>query len=163
MNDQPTSRDPGDGTELHRRDFLNEIVAAAFGIAGVGALVVTGQYLSPNALYEPPATFRAGAPDLYPIDSVTYITDQQVYIVHKPEGFYAVSAVCTHLGCITQWNPEADIIACPCHGSKFQSDGRKIEGPAPRSLFLWAISLTPNGDLFVNKNEVRQYGQALKV
>ena len=49
-------------------------------------------------LFEPSTTFRAGNPDLYPVNSVTFLQDQQVYIVRTPEGFYAVSAVCTHLG-----------------------------------------------------------------
>lgn len=151
-----------DAVDMSRRDFFNEIVASAFGIAAVGSLAVTYQYLSPNALFEPPLVFRAGTPDLYPVDSVTYIADQEVYIVHKQEGFYAVSAICTHLGCITKWNPDANMIACPCHGSKFQPDGIKIEGPAPSPLVHWAIALEPNGDLLVDKTEPVQYGNALK-
>jgi cytochrome b6-f complex iron-sulfur subunit len=149
--------------DINRRDFFSEVVAAAFGIAGLGSVAVTYQYLSPNALFEPPLMFRAGTPDLYPLNSVTYIADQQVYIVHEQEGFYAVSAVCTHLGCITKWNPDADMIACPCHGSKFRSDGTKIEGPAPRPLVHWSIALAANGDLMVDKTEPAKNGQALKV
>lgn len=154
---------PGSGGEISRRDFLNEVAAGAFGIAGLGAVVVTYKYLSPNALFEPPMTFHAGNPDLYPINSVTYLQDQQVYIVRTADGFYAVSAVCTHLGCITQWKPEASTIACPCHGSKFKSDGTKIEGPAPRSLPHFAITVAADGGLVVDKMETVKAGQALKV
>jgi cytochrome b6-f complex iron-sulfur subunit len=147
---------------LSRRDFLNEISGSALGIAGLGAVVVTIRYLSPNTLFEPPMTFRAGSPDLYPVNSVTYIQDQQVYIVRTPEGFHAVSAVCTHLGCITQWKPDVELIACPCHGSKFKPDGSKLEGPAPRSLPHFAISITPDGQLSVDKLETVKEGQPLK-
>jgi cytochrome b6-f complex iron-sulfur subunit len=147
---------------ISRRDFLNEVTAGALGIAGLGALVVTYRYLSPNALFEPSTTFRAGNPDLYPVNSVTFNQDQQVYIVRTQEGFYAVSAVCTHLGCITQWKPDANLIACPCHGSKFKSDGTKVEGPAPRSLPHFAITLTPDGELLVDKLETIKPEQALK-
>ena len=146
-----------------RREFLNEIAASALGIAGLGSLVVTYEYLSPNVLFEPPTTFRAGAPDLYPLNSVTFLQDQQVYIVRTAQGFYAVSAVCTHLGCITQWKPELDQIACPCHGSKFKRDGTKIEGPAPAPLPHFAISLTADGELLVDKLEIVRADQALKV
>jgi cytochrome b6-f complex iron-sulfur subunit len=163
MHDHTITRDLDGTAGIDRRDFFNEIVASAFGIAGLGSLILTYQYLSPNALFEPSLIFHAGAPDLYPINSVTYIAEQEVYIVHIPEGFYAVSAICTHLGCITQWAPEANMIACPCHGSKFQSDGTKIEGPAPAPLLHWAITLTQSGDLLVNKTETVRYGQALKV
>jgi len=152
---------PGAG-EMPRRDFFNQIAAGALGIAGLGAAVVTYRYLSPNVLFEPPTTFRAGNPDLYPVNSVTYIQDQQVYIVRSNDGFYAVSAVCTHLGCITQWKPEVNQIACPCHGSKFKSDGSKVEGPAPRPLPHYSLTLAPNGELVVDKLETVKPDQVLK-
>jgi cytochrome b6-f complex iron-sulfur subunit len=154
---------PQEKGEMNRRDFFNEITAGALGIAGLGALAVTFQYLSPNALFEPSTTFRAGLPDLYPANSVTFLQDQQVYIVRTADGFYAVSAVCTHLGCITQWRPEANLIACPCHGSKFKIDGTKIEGPAPSPLPHFSITLTGDGELLVNKLETIKSGQVLKV
>ena len=155
---------PGGGAKLvtTRRQFLNEAAAGALGIAGLGSLMVTYGYLSPNVLFEPPTTFRAGSPDLYPPDSVTFLEDQQVYVVRTENGFYAVSAVCTHLGCVTQWKPELGMIACPCHGSKFKPDGTKIEGPAPRPLPHFAVSLTPDGELQVDKLEIINPGQALK-
>ncbi len=148
---------------ISRRDFFNEVALGALGIAGLGAAVVTYRYLSPNVLFEPSMSFRAGSPDLFPLNSVTYVQDQQVYIVRTTEGFYAVSAVCTHLGCITQWKPEAEMIACPCHGSKFRAEGTKIEGPAPRSLPHFSITLTADGELRVDKLEVVKPSQALKV
>ncbi len=148
---------------VSRRDFFNEVGMGALGIAGLGAGVVTYRYLSPNVLFEPSPSFRAGNPDLYPVNSVTYLQDQQVYIVRTEQGFYAVSAVCTHLGCITQWKPEASQIACPCHGSKFRSDGTKIEGPAPRPLPHFSITLTADGGLTVNKFEIVKASQVLRV
>ena len=149
--------------EITRRDFLNEITLGALGIAGLGSVAVTYQFFSPNVLFEPPTSFRAGNPDLYPVHSVTFLQDQQVYIVRMPEGFYAVSAVCTHLGCVTQWKPDAEMIACPCHGSKFKSDGTKIEGPAARPLPHFAISLTADGELLVDKLQNIRPGEVLKV
>jgi cytochrome b6-f complex iron-sulfur subunit len=149
--------------DVSRRDFLNEIAFSALGIAGVGSAVVTYRYLSPNVLFEPPTKFRAGSPDLYPVNSVTYLPEQQVYVVRTGEGFYAVSAVCTHLGCITQWKPESNLIACPCHGSKFKPDGVKIEGPAPRPLPHFLVTLTLDGELQVDKLENVKPSQVLKV
>lgn len=156
-------RPPSEGNGVSRRDFLNEITMGALGIAGLGSVAVTYQYFSPNVLFEPSTTFRAGNPDLYPLHSVTFLQDQQVYIVRMPEGFYAVSAVCTHLGCVTQWKPDANMIACPCHGSKFKPDGTKIEGPAPRPLPHFAISLTADGELLVDKLQVIKPSQVLRV
>jgi cytochrome b6-f complex iron-sulfur subunit len=169
MNSMDTSAEPktpgpiAQQDELNRRDFLGDTAAAALGITGLGATIVTVQYLSPNVLFEPPTRFRVGTSDDYPVNSVTYIRDQQVYIVRGSQGFYAVSAVCTHLGCITEWRPEDQVIACPCHGSKFEKDGSKLSGPAPRPLPHFAIRQTPDGELIVDKLEIVKSTEVLKV
>ncbi len=120
------------GRARNRRDFLNEIALARWALPPWGASGVTGRYLSPNVLFEPPTRFRAGAPDSYPVNSVTFIPGPVVYIVRSQQGIWALSAICTHLGCITQWKPEADMIACPCHGSKFTKDGHQDRGAGAR-------------------------------
>jgi Rieske Fe-S protein len=159
----PENREPKESAGVTRRDFLNEVTAGALGITGLGAVAVTYQYFLPNVLFEPPTTFRAGNPDQFPANSVTFFQEQQVYIVRTAGGFYAVSAVCTHLGCITQWKPEDNLIECPCHGSKFKSDGTKVAGPAPRPLPHFLISLSPEGELIVNKLETVNRDQILRV
>jgi len=56
--------------------------------------------------------------------------------VHRDEqgALHAVSAVCTHLGCIVAWNGAEHSWDCPCHGSRFDPDGAVIEPPATRAL-----------------------------
>lgn len=153
---------PEGAAGVSRRDFLSEITLGALGVAGLGAGALTYQYFSPNVLFEPATTFRAGNPNLYPLNSVTFLQDQQVYIVRANGGFYAVSAVCTHLGCVTQWKAEANMIACPCHGSKFTPEGKKIAGPAPRPLPHYSITLTSDGELLVDKLQTIKNDQGLK-
>lgn len=160
--DAANSGAPGTVQGVSRRDFLSEITLGALGIAGLGAGALTYQYFSPNVLFEPATTFRAGDPDLYPMNSVTFLQDQQVYVVRTTDGFYAVSAVCTHLGCVTQWKAEANVIACPCHGSKFTPEGKKVEGPAPRPLPHYSITLTADGELLVDKLQTIKADQVLK-
>jgi glycine/D-amino acid oxidase-like deaminating enzyme/nitrite reductase/ring-hydroxylating ferredoxin subunit len=47
---------------------------------------------------------------------------------------HAVSAVCTHLGCQVQWNGAERSWDCPCHGSRFDTDGTVLQGPATAPL-----------------------------
>jgi glycine/D-amino acid oxidase-like deaminating enzyme/nitrite reductase/ring-hydroxylating ferredoxin subunit len=46
----------------------------------------------------------------------------------------AVSAVCTHMGCLVRWNGAERSWDCPCHGSRFDTSGRVLDGPASRDL-----------------------------
>ena len=153
----------GSGRVLPRRDFLNEISAAALGITGLGGAVVSMNYISPNVLFEPPSRFRVGMPEDYPVNSVSFLREQQIYIVRTAEGFTALSAVCTHLGCITEWRADDNLIACPCHGSKFNREGMKVAGPAPRPLPHLSVQLAPDGQIVVDKLNTVPVNQVLKV
>lgn len=56
-------------------------------------------------------------------------------MVRKQGGDLVVlSAVCTHLGCIVQWEKEKQDFLCPCHGGRFSPEGAVISGPPPKSL-----------------------------
>ena len=65
----------------------------------------------------------------------------KLWLVRTDAGMLAIYKVCTHLGCLYKWVPTNFRFECPCHGSKFQLDGTYIEGPAPRSLDRFAITL----------------------
>ncbi len=135
-----------------RREAFVKLGLGSLAIAGAGAAVSGYEFLSPNVLYEPSPVVNAGKPDRYPQSSVTADSQNGIYIIHGPEGFYALSAVCTHLGCLTSWSPEQGRIACPCHGSKFNTEGVKIDGPAPRPLPWLRVWVSDEGDLLVDRS-----------
>lgn len=138
--------------ECSRRKFTTAGLGA-IGVAAAGSAAFGYQFLSPNALYEPSPIVDAGNPDRYPPDSVTPDLQAGIYIVHKQEGIYALSAVCTHLGCLTAWKPELGIIACPCHGSKFHIDGVRFDGPAPKPLPWLKTWVDDDGNLQIDRSE----------
>jgi cytochrome b6-f complex iron-sulfur subunit len=83
------------------------------------------------------------------VNSITADYARKVYIVRTEVGLFALSAVCSHLGCITRHVEEEGAIFCPCHGSKFAKDGSLLVGPAPRGLRRVAIQLE-DGELIVD-------------
>ena len=122
------------GGTFDRRQFFVKLGLGSLSIAAAGTAVFAYQFLSPNVLYEPSPIVNAGKPESYPIDSVTLDVNTGIYLIHAKEGFFALGAVCTHLGCLTAWKPELGIVACPCHGSKFTRDSSQCvrEWPASR-------------------------------
>jgi len=157
-------RDQQPGTdEFDRRAFFVKLGLGSLSIATAGTAVFGFQFLSPNVLYEPSPIVNAGKPESYPLDSVTLDVNSGIYIIHSKEGFFSLSAVCTHLGCLTAWKPELGIIACPCHGSKFERTGQKIEGPAPRPLPWYRVWLSDDGDLMVDRSATVRPMQFVRV
>jgi glycine/D-amino acid oxidase-like deaminating enzyme/nitrite reductase/ring-hydroxylating ferredoxin subunit len=59
----------------------------------------------------------------------------KVAVYRDPMGvFVELSATCTHLGCIVEWNTSEKSWDCPCHGSRFAPDGHVLNGPAKKPL-----------------------------
>src|SRR5262245_45008887 len=56
------------------------------------------------------------------------------WLVRDSAGVRAFSTVCPHLGCGIDWNETTRKFDCPCHGSVFGSDGKRITGPSPRDM-----------------------------
>ncbi len=60
------------------------------------------------------------------------VLDESVYLRKNGESIEAVSAICTHTGCLVQ--RVSNGFGCPCHKSDFDEDGKPTSGPAPRPL-----------------------------
>ena len=70
--------------------------------------------------------------ELKPGDSAIVDAEGETFAAWRaPDGeLFAVSSVCTHVGCKVHWNSMETSWDCPCHGSRFRPDGTVIEGPA---------------------------------
>lgn len=136
---------------MNRRKFIWNLGFGSIAISIGGASVLSLQYLKPNVLYEIPTRFKIGKPDDFQPGSITLNIERKVYIVRKKEGsFYALSSICTHLGCVTNYSSAEKNIACPCHGSIFDLEGIVLSGPAPKSLKRVLIEQDERGVLMVD-------------
>jgi cytochrome b6-f complex iron-sulfur subunit len=146
---------------LSRRLFLWSLPVAwtAFAAAVASGLIATARSLFPNVLFEPPQSFKAGFPSEYNVGEVDVRWKDAfgVWLVRIPEGFYALIAVCTHLGCSPNWLAAENKFKCPCHGSGFYMSGMNFEGPAPRPLERARIVLADDGQILVDKSVKFQY------
>lgn len=127
-------RAPTPRQELSRRAMLGRVTGGAVGVVCLGSLVTLERFMRPNVLFEPPTKFRVGRPEELPVGKVKFLEQQKLYVAHSDAGFYAMSAECTHLGCMTRYLEDEQKIVCPCHGSKFDTEGVVRGGPAPRPL-----------------------------
>ena len=140
-----------DRIDLQRR---RAFAVGCFGIgaATAGFLAATFRFLVPNVLYEASRRFDIGSPAEFPSGSATFLPDRHLYVFNSAEGFFAVSSECTHLGCNVKHM--ASGFECPCHGSRFDENGRVVQGPAPRPLAWYAISLSPREQLIVDLDQI---------
>ena len=150
--DKPPSDDPGIW-RISRRNFFSVAGWASFFVFIATSTIATLRMMFPRILYEPPSAFKAGFPADYIIGEISekYKDDYRVWIVREADGFYALSAICTHLGCTPRWlSPEVKF-KCPCHGSGFRQSGVNFEGPAPRPLERLKITLADDGQILVDR------------
>jgi len=139
-----------------RRDVFT---AAGWGavLAYLGTVLLAfTRFMFPRVLFEPNPVFEAGPPESYLVGIVDerFKNEKRVWIVRTEEGFYALLAICTHLGCTPNWLKAEDKFKCPCHGSGFKRDGANFEGPAPRPLDRVKIVRTPEGNLVVDRSVI---------
>jgi len=151
------SKDNPQSPTTTRRGFISWVSVAwvAFGASMLAAGTATARFMFPNVLFEPPPTFTAGRPEEFQAGIVDerWKESQGVWLVRDQEGIYALSTICTHLGCTPNWLSSEQKFKCPCHGSGFYITGINFEGPAPRPLERYAISLAEDGQVLVDKRQ----------
>ena len=142
-----------------RRNLLTGglgVAAAAAGVAlgvGVDRVAVNGGQmpwhtdLVPSGVWQPVALV-----DAVPLGGVVrFTTDSLVgYVRHTPQGFVALSASCTHMGCLVNWNGAARTFDCPCHGGRFLETGQAApSSPVAYRPLPTIHTKTENGQIFV--------------
>jgi len=154
-----TARSRLDPEPLPRRDLLG--LASLWAAAATVFFATIGMLRLPKAavLSSPSRKFRVTLPESLAAGVPFLPPGRSVALFRDGDGVYAVSTVCTHLGCIVKPNPEG--FECPCHGSRFAADGSVRKGPAPRAL-PWLKVSGQAAAYLVDEGEVVAAGTKVK-
>ncbi len=137
---QPKSRlDP---EPIPRRDWLG--LASLWSAASALLFGFVGALRLPKAavVAAPSKSFKLALPESLPAGEALVPPGRAVAVYRDAEGVYALSMICTHLGCVVKPNPEG--FECPCHGSRFSLTGGVVKGPAPRALPWLQVKIAGN-------------------
>ena len=132
-------------------------------LLGFSALATAGGVLTPIIAYlwPPKQASAAGggrvavaATEELPVGTgeVYSVYNKPVIVIHTADGYKALSATCTHLGCILFWNEQRAVIACPCHEAYFNTNGVVISGPPPSPLDEFRVQVE-DGQIYVEGGE----------
>ncbi len=123
-------------TDRNRRTFLGVCLGSLGIIAAAAVSWPLFRYLAPRSASEtagkvviPDTAVREGDAKFF-----EFAGSSAVLIRKKNGELAAFSAVCTHLGCIVQWEKAKQDFLCPCHGGRYSADGVVLAGPPPRPL-----------------------------
>jgi cytochrome b6-f complex iron-sulfur subunit len=142
-----------------RRSFLEKLFAGTLLMGGFGILSAVVAYLLP------PSEVRAGlgpqrvkvgpAAEFHPDQGKLALVDAEpVWVVQTRGGFAALSAICTHKGCVIKWESARKLFSCPCHDGLFDERGNVVAGLPRRPLTRYRVGLV-HGDVYVARGEDR--------
>lgn len=142
----PSRLDP---EAVARRDFLG--LSATCMACGTCAFALIGALRLPKAAVLPSASkkFKVVLPEGLRPGEPYVPPGRSVALVREGNRVFALSLVCTHLGCIVK--PTPDGFDCPCHGSKFGRDGSLVRGPAPKGLPWFSVRSVGAGAVTVDE------------
>lgn len=143
--------------EVSRRAILR----VSLGLASILGLGAVTKFLGYQPAPRNPTRFTLKAPQDYPVGSATALPEAKAWLFRDEQGLYAISVVCTHLGCVVNYT--SDQFECPCHGSQFNADGYVVKGPAKLPLNYLALTLSPEGMIELDTKMYVPFMQRLTV
>lgn len=158
--EQGPQRSRLDPEPVSRRDALG--LMSLWAAASAMLFGLFGMLRLPKAavLSSPSKKFRVALPETLATGQAFTPSGRNVAVFRDEQGVYAISRVCTHLGCIVK--PTDEGFECPCHGSRYDHDGAVTKGPAPRPL-QWLEVKQQAGALYVDEGSSVAPGTRLKV
>jgi cytochrome b6-f complex iron-sulfur subunit len=120
----------------NRREFLKRVLALLGLTTFVSFLYPFFKYFSPPAGETGAKTLVLSKADIPPGESkeIVFNNTPGVVINRPDKGFVAFSRVCTHLGCLVDYQKDKKILLCPCHAGIYDLSGSVVTGPPPKPL-----------------------------
>lgn len=126
-----------------RRNILDRFIQACSAVCGVALAGPALMYLWP-VTQTGPVKAREEVGDAAGWQPWTgrkvSIAGKPVLVVRTDSSFVALSAVCTHLGCLVEFNSAGRQVVCPCHAATFDLEGKVTGGPPPRPLATYNVA-----------------------
>lgn len=119
-----------------RRKFLMTCLGGLLAASAGAAIYPLYLYLAPRQTNGSQQKISFAGTDIQPGGAKFFDFRGATGVVIRKAGgeLAAFSAVCTHLGCIVQWQKEQQQFLCPCHAGRYTADGTVISGPPPKPL-----------------------------
>ena len=133
--------------EPTRRDFLKLTTNTLFSLAGLLGMGGLVRFLGYQPDPGPPTEFDLGTVSDFPEGATVIRLDIPAIIKRTKAGLVSISLVCTHLGCTIEQDENGEGFTCPCHGSRYSSEGALLEGPATKNLAHYRIKEQADGRL----------------
>lgn len=139
---------------MQRRKVIDFIIGGSFLTVFVSIFYTIIKFIFPPKLPEASQIqVKVGKIDDIPLNSgkIFRFGSRPGIIVRKADGsFVALSATCTHLGCIVQYRADLEHIWCACHNGHFDLSGKVLSGPPPTPLQEFKIKIMGN-EIYVVK------------
>ena len=135
-----------------RRQFLARAGNWTVLACALGAVAGSVRLASPDFSEGPPERFPLGLPSDFKTGTLTWLADQQLFVLRDGMGFGVFSSRCTHLGCTVRRT--ADGFFCPCHGASYDERGGVVAGPARAPLPWFEVWAEPDGRIWVDPGKV---------
>jgi len=146
VRDEPLERQKLKEVSLSRRAFLKMSLIASGVLTSWGIFRFLG-YQQPA---ENPVRLALMEAEAYPVGSMTSVPQLKAWVLRDEAGLYALSAVCTHLGCTVGETEKT--FECPCHGSRFNLKGAALQGPAENPLEYLELSLSEENQVVLDSS-----------
>ena len=128
---------------MKRRRFLGFLLTI-LGLTAVGSFVYPlWRFLAPGSARAVAKQVKLKQSEI-PVGTAKDIplNGQPVIIINRPgKGFIALSRVCSHLGCLVDYDQTQSRIICPCHAAIFDLEGNVVSGPPPKPLPKLALKV----------------------